>query len=109
MERESYSDLITPLGDNISAEGTQIHVFYAMKMGEKYRLRYLQHFADPDIIEQDYGHEEMLFFYPENWAEEIKNVRVYSMAIILEPSPKTTCKVSSSTRCARAEAFFSLV
>ena len=72
MEREFYSDLITPLGDNISAQGTQIHIFYALKMCEKYRKRYLQHFADPDIIEQDYGHEELLFFYPEKWAEEVK-------------------------------------
>ena len=72
LEREFYSDLITPLGDNISAEGTQIHVFYALKMGEKYRQRYLQHFADPDIIEQNYGHEELLFFYPERWEEEVR-------------------------------------
>lgn len=71
-EFTSMINLITPLGDNISAQGTQIHIFYALKMGEKYRKRYLQHFADPDIIEQDYGHEELLFFYPEKWAEEVK-------------------------------------
>ena len=27
--------------------GTEIHIFYALKMGEKYRARYLQHFARP--------------------------------------------------------------
>lgn len=25
--------------------GTEIHIFYARKMGEKYRARYLRHFA----------------------------------------------------------------
>lgn len=71
LEREFYSDLITPLDDGISAEGTVIHVFYALKMGEKYRRRYLEHFAEPDIIGQDFGHEELLFFYPEKWVGEV--------------------------------------
>ncbi len=72
MERMFYSDLTTPLNDKIDVEGTTIHVFYALQMGEKYRRRYLQHFENADIIEQDYGHEELLFFYPEKWAEEIR-------------------------------------
>ncbi len=42
------------------------------KMGEKYRARYLEHFADPDIREQNYGHEELLFFEPEKWSEEFE-------------------------------------
>ena len=29
--------------------GTQIHIFYALKMGEKYRERYERHFAQPII------------------------------------------------------------
>ena len=41
-------------------------------MGEKYRERYLKHFDSPDIREQDYGHEELLFFYPEKWFEEFE-------------------------------------
>jgi hypothetical protein len=41
-------------------------------MGEKYRDRYRLHFADPDIIEQNFGHEELLFFYPEEWVKEIR-------------------------------------
>ena len=71
VKRQFYSDLITPLDDGIKAEGTTVHIFYALKMGEKYRQRYLQHFADPDIIEQNYGHEELLFFYPDRWVREI--------------------------------------
>ncbi|MEE5992324.1 MAG: alpha/beta fold hydrolase [Oscillospiraceae bacterium] len=71
VKNQFYSDLITPLADQISPENTFIHVFYATKMGEKYEKRYLQHFANPDIIRQDYGHEELLFFYPEKWVSEI--------------------------------------
>ena len=37
--------------------GTQIHIFYALKMGEKYRERYERHFAQPIIHEQDMQHE----------------------------------------------------
>lgn len=33
--------------------------FYARKMGEKYRERYLRHFAHPILHEQDMQHEEL--------------------------------------------------
>ena len=72
MKRQFYSDLVTPLDERIKADGTTVHIFYALQMGEKYRKRYLLHFAGPDIIEQDYGHEELLFFYPEEWVKEIR-------------------------------------
>lgn len=72
MKQQFYSDLVTPLGEKIKADGTAVHIFYALQMGEKYRDRYLLHFAVPDIIEQDYGHEELLFFYPEEWVKEIR-------------------------------------
>ncbi len=72
MKQQFYSDLVTPLGEKIKADGTAVHIFYALQMGEKYRDRYLLHFADPDIIEQDYGHEELLFFYPDKWVKEIR-------------------------------------
>ena len=71
MKRQFYSDLVTPLDLKIRAEGTTVHVFYALKMGEKYLQRYRLHFFKPDIIEQDYGHEELLFFYPEKWTEAV--------------------------------------
>ena len=70
MANQFYSDLITPLPEQISVPGTTIHVFYALKMGEKYRERYLKYFKDPDIIEFDLRHEELLL-YPERWAREV--------------------------------------
>ncbi|MBQ2658740.1 MAG: alpha/beta hydrolase [Erysipelotrichaceae bacterium] len=68
------SDLITPLDDNIENGYTQTHVFYAMRMGEKYRERYLKHFKDPIIHEQDLRHEELLAVYPEKWCELIREI-----------------------------------
>lgn len=42
-----YSDLITPLPEGIDVSGTEIHIFYALKMGAKYRVRYQQHLRTP--------------------------------------------------------------
>ena len=69
-----YSDLITPLPDAIDVPGTEIHILYALKMGEKYRARYRQHFARPVIHEQDMQHEELLACYPEQWAALVKRI-----------------------------------
>lgn len=73
-KNQFYSDLVTPLPDGIDVPGTEIHVFYALKMGEKYRARYQQHFAHPVIHEQDLQHEELLACYPEKWAEMVKSI-----------------------------------
>lgn len=73
-EMQFYSDLITPLPDKLDVPGTEIHIFYATKMGEKYRARYEQHFAHPVIHEQDLQHEELLACYPEKWAELVKSI-----------------------------------
>lgn len=77
MKRESiynqfYSDLITPLEDNISVPGTAVHCFYAAKMGTQYLERYRKHFKDPVIHQFDMEHEELLVLYPERWAKEVK-------------------------------------
>lgn len=50
--------------------GTVIHVFYAKKMGEKYRKRYEKYFAHPDIIEFDLRHEELLLD-ADRWVAEV--------------------------------------
>lgn len=74
-KNQFYSDLITPLPDQIDVPGTEIHIFYALKMGEKYRARYEQHFAHPVIHEQDLQHEELLACYPENgpsWSKALR-------------------------------------
>ena len=73
-KNQFYSDLITPLPDSIDVPGTEIHIFYAKKMGEKYRARYQQHFAHPIIHEQDLLHEEFLVCQPEMWAKLVKNI-----------------------------------
>ena len=67
-KNQFYSDLITPLPDGIDVPGTEIHIFYALKMGEKYRARYHKHFAHPIIHEQDMQHEELLACHPAQWA-----------------------------------------
>lgn len=73
-KNQFYSDLITPLPDNIDVPGTEIHVFYALKMGEKYRERYQKHFAHPVIHEQDLLHEELLACRPEEWANLVLSI-----------------------------------
>lgn len=57
ISRQFYSDYITPLEDDIHAEGTSVHVIYAMKMGKKYEARYRRHFRNPDIHAFDMKHE----------------------------------------------------
>ena len=73
-KNQFYSDLVTPLPDKIDVPGTQIHILYALKMGEKYRGRYARHFAHPVIHEQDLQHEELLACYPEQWAQLVKSI-----------------------------------
>ncbi len=73
-QSQFYSYLITPLPDGIDVPGTEIHIFYALKMGEKYRARYLQHFARPVIHELDLQHEELLVRFPERWAALVREI-----------------------------------
>ena len=73
-KNQFYSDLVTPLPDKIDAPGMEIHIFYALKMGEKYRARYEQHFAHPVIHEQDMLHEELLACHPERWVQLVKSI-----------------------------------
>lgn len=72
--RANFGHVIPPLPDKIDAPGTEIHIFYALKMGEKYRARYAQHFACPIIHQQDMQHEELLACYPEEWAQLVKRI-----------------------------------
>ena len=73
-KNQFYSDLVTPLPDKIHVPGTEIHIFYALKMGEKYRARYERHFARPVIHEQDLQHEELLACHPEQWAALVRGI-----------------------------------
>lgn len=65
---------LPPLPDGIDVPGTEIHIFYALKMGEKYRARYTRHFAHPVIHEQDMQHEELLACHPGEWAQLVKRI-----------------------------------
>ena len=71
------SDLITPLPTGIDNGETQIHVFHAKKMGEKYLERYKKYFKDPIIHEQDMRHEELLGVYPEDWCKLVNEICIY--------------------------------
>ena len=73
-QNQFYSDLVTPLPDKLDVPGAEFHIFYALKMGEKYRARYEQHFARPILHEQDMQHEELLACYPERWAALVKSI-----------------------------------
>ena len=73
-KNQFYSDLITPLPEKLDVPGTEIHIFYALKMGEKYRARYEQHFAHPVIHEQDMQHEELLACHSEQWAQLVRRI-----------------------------------
>lgn len=73
-KNQFYSDLITLLPEGIDVPSTEIHIFYALKMGAKYRARYQQHFAHPVIHEQDLQYEELLACYPYKWAQLVKSI-----------------------------------
>lgn len=68
-----YSDLVTPLEDDIHVPGTAVHIFYAQKMGETYLERYRRHFRSPDIRVHPLQHEELLMRFPERWAQEVRS------------------------------------
>jgi hypothetical protein len=74
MRNQYYTDLVTSLPDHISVPGTKVIIFYALKMGKKYRTRYIRHFVDPFIIESDMYHEELLAVHPEQWIYLIENI-----------------------------------
>ena len=73
MKNQFCTDLYTPVGEHIEVPGTTIHVFYAKKMGEKYRDRYLKHFSHPEICEFDLQHEELLLD-ADRWTQEVCRV-----------------------------------
>lgn len=72
-KNQFYSDMITPLPNDINTD-TSIHIFYALKMGTKYRKRYLKHFVNPVIHEQNMQHEEFLVCYPEEWTSLVTKI-----------------------------------
>ena len=74
VERQFASDMVTPLPDHISPKHGEIHIIYALKMGEKYRKRYYQHFAKPVLHEFNMKHEELLACHKEEWVRTIEEI-----------------------------------
>ena len=89
LRNQFYSDLITPLPDAIDPAGTEIHILYALKMGEKYRARYHRHFAHPVLHELDMQHEELLAEHPKEWVELIEDICRNGNEGIGKPEPLT--------------------
>lgn len=77
--REFYSDYVTPLENDIHADGTTVHIIYALKMGAKYEKRYLQHFRNPDILRFDMQHEAWIF--QQAWTQPILDAIATCMAM----------------------------
>ena len=69
ISRQFYSDYVTPLQDDIHADGTTVHIVYALQMGEKYGKRYRRHFRDPDIHAFDMKHE--VWLYDDRWKKPV--------------------------------------
>lgn len=74
IKNQYRSDLITPLPEHIDNGETEIHIFYAKKMGEKYLERYHKYFKSPIIHEQDMRHEELLGLHPKEWCELVEKI-----------------------------------
>ena len=74
IRNQFRSDLTTPLPKQIDNGETEIHIFYAKKMGKKYLSRYQKHFKNPIIHEQDLRHEELLGLYPKQWCSLVETI-----------------------------------
>lgn len=74
LKQQFKSDITTPLPVGIDNGKTEIHVFYAKRMGEKYLDRYRKYFKNPVIHEHDMRHEELLGVYPDKWCALVKQI-----------------------------------
>ena len=74
LKNQFKSDLTTPLPEQIDNGETEIHIFYAKKMGEKYLERYKKHFKNPVIHELDMRHEELLGVHPADWCTLVEQI-----------------------------------
>lgn len=74
LKNQFKSDLTTPLPEHIDNGETEIHVFYAKKMGEKYLERYKKYFKNPIIHEQDMRHEEFFGLHTDEWISLVEEI-----------------------------------
>lgn len=74
LKNQFRSDLTTPLPVQIDNGETEIHVFYAKKMGEQYLERYKKYFKNPVIHEHDMRHEEFFGVHPKEWCALVEEI-----------------------------------
>ena len=74
IRNQFRSDLTRPFPEAIDNGETEIHIFYARKMGKKYLARYRKHFKAPVIHEQNLRHEELLGLYPDDWCALVAEI-----------------------------------
>lgn len=74
LKNQFKSDLVTPLPTQIDNGETQIHIFYAKKMGEKYLERYNKYFKNPVIHEHDMRHEEFFGLHTNEWLALVEEI-----------------------------------
>lgn len=74
LKNQFKSDLTTPLPEHIDNGETEIHVFYAKKMGEKYLERYKKYFKNPIIHEHDMRHEEFFGLHTDEWCALVEEI-----------------------------------
>lgn len=74
MFNQFKSDITTPLPEKIDNGETEVHIFYANKMGEKYLKRYEKYFKSPIIHEHSMRHEELLGVHPDEWCKLVREV-----------------------------------
>lgn len=71
-----YTDLVTPLADNIVLDNTKIYCTYGTKEDTKVLTkRYFKHFPKAELVAlEGMHHEEFLIFYTEDWIDMMKHL-----------------------------------
>lgn len=71
-----YTDLVTPVADNIVPQNTKIYCTYGEKEDTKTLIkRYHKHFPKAELVEFDgMHHEEFLIFHPDDWIYMMKKI-----------------------------------
>ena len=69
-----YAEWTVGLKPGIAVEGTQVHFLHAKKTGKDFLERVQYVFKDPDVLEFNMKHEELLLCHPQDWAETIRKI-----------------------------------
>jgi pimeloyl-ACP methyl ester carboxylesterase len=71
-----YTDLVTPVADNIVPKNTKIYCTYGTKEDTKtLTKRYLEHFPKAELIAlEGMHHEEFLIFHPDDWTDMMRRL-----------------------------------